>query len=443
MSTTNRGADPTPHFGVHRVLIVGGGAGGLELATRLGRCLRPPQAEVMLVDASLTHVWKPLLHEVAAGSLDTGNNELDYLAHAHKHGFQFHLGVMEGLDRAHKQIRLKAMHDEDGQLIAEARVLHYDTLVMAVGSEVNDFHTPGVHEYALCLNTVADARRLHKRILLQCLRLNEGTPVAPHIAIIGGGATGVELATELCDTMTEYSIHASSNKPLRTRITLIEASPDLLPNLPPPLRDKVRHELTERGIQVMTGQRVEEVTTRGVRIAGGSSLSAQIVIWAAGVKAPEWLTQLDGLACNKVNQLLVTPTLQTTEDRDIFAMGDCAACSPPGRDKPVPPLAQAAHQQAQYLARVIPMHVQGRTDLRGFVFHDHGSLVSLGPDRAVGTLIGAITGHHFQVDGLLARLSYWTLYRGYLMALHGWLRMLATTFGSWLTHSTKSRVKLH
>lgn len=435
--------DRTPKQGTHRVLIVGGGAGGLELATRLAHVLRPPHAEVMLVDAALTHVWKPLLHEVAAGSFDTGNNELDYLSHGRKHGFQFHLGTMEGLDRTRQHISLKPMYDEDGQLIAEHRILRYDTLVIAVGSQVNDFHTPGVLDHALQLNTVEDARRLHKRVLLQCLRLNEGTPVAPHIAIIGGGATGVELAAELRDTLTEYSLHANSNRPLHARITLIEASPDILSNLPAPLRDTVRHELRERDIQVLTGQRVEAVTPRGVTIAGGNTITAQIVVWAAGVKAPEWLTQLDGLACNALNQLLVTPTLQTTEDPHIFAMGDCAACIPPGRDKPVPPLAQAAHQQAQYLARIIPRHIQGEHALPAFVFHDHGSLISIGPDKAVGTLIGRLTGRRFLVDGLLARWSYWTLYRGYLMALHGGLRMLATTLGSWLTHSTRSRVKLH
>ena len=435
--------DRTPRQGAHRVVIVGGGAGGLELATRLAHRLRPPHAEVVLVDAALSHIWKPLLHEVAAGSLDTGNNELDYLSHGRSHGFQFHLGTMEGLDRTQRQIHLQEVRDEDGQLIAERRVLHYDTLVIAVGSEVNDFKTPGVREHALALNTVADARRLHKRILLQCLRLNEGTPVMPHIAIIGGGATGVELAAELRDTMTKYNLLANSNRPLNTRITLIEAAPEILTNLPTSVRALVQHELAERDIRVLTGQRVEAVTPEGVRIAGGSSLTAQIIIWAAGVKAPEWLTQLDGLACNKLNQLEVTETLRTTADPNVFAMGDCASCKPPGRDKPIPPLAQAAHQQAKYLARIIPLHIQGRTDVPAFTFKDHGSLVSIGPDKAVGTLIGLVTGHRFIVDGLVARWSYWTLYRGYLAALHGALRMLATTFGSWLTHSTKSRVKLH
>lgn len=435
----------------HRVLIVGGGAGGMELATRLGR-LRLPHAEVTLVDASLTHVWKPLLHEVAAGTLDAGGSEIDYLAHGHKHGFRFHLGVMDGLDRAARQVFLQAAHDEDGAPIAPRRALRYDTLVMAVGSEVNDFQTPGVREHALSLNTVADARRLHRRIFLQCLRINESESAQAakdiaedvRIAIVGGGATGVELATELRDALTAYGLHAEGGQPMmHTRIALIEAAPDILSNLPAPLRETVRAELARRDIQVMTGQRVEAVTPQGVNIAGGTTLDAQLVIWAAGVKAPAWLTGLDGLACNKLNQLMVTQTLQTTLDPAIFAIGDCAACIPPGRDRPIPPLAQAAHQQAAHLARVLPRRIAGAEALPPFTFRDHGSLVSLGPDKAVGTLIGMISGHRFMVDGLVARLSYWTLYRGYLTALHGWLRMMAATVGDWLMHSTRSRVKLH
>lgn len=434
---------PTTPVQPHRVLIVGGGAGGLELATRLGRRMKSNSVEVVLVDASLTHVWKPLLHEVAAGSLDTGNNEIDYLAHARQHNFQFHLGVMEGLDRRLRQIWLKPIHDEAGALIAERRALRYDTLVMAVGSQVNDFHTPGVCENALMLNTFEDARRLHKRLFAACLQLNEGMPAKTDIAIIGGGATGVELAAELRDALAQYASYTHSTAPLQARITLVEASDKILGNLPEAVREKVTQGLQDKDIQVLTGKRVEAVNPQALQIAGGESIPAQLIIWAAGVKAPSWLTQLDGLECNKLNQLQVTPTLQCTKDNHIFAFGDCASCMLPGRDKPLAPLAQAAHQQARYLAEVLPLHIQGHKLLPNFTFRDQGALIALGTDKAVGTLVGRISGHRFFVQGMLARLSYWTLYRGYLVALHGWLRMVLTTMGDWLMHSTKSRVKLH
>ncbi|MGE5450673.1 MAG: NAD(P)/FAD-dependent oxidoreductase [Acidobacteriota bacterium] len=427
----------------HRIVIVGGGAGGLELATRLGDSLTDSKIQVVLVDASLTHIWKPLLHEVAAGSLDTGNNEIDYLAHARQHGFQFHLGSMESLDRQQKQIWLNPIVDDTGQRIAERRAIGYHTLVMAIGSLVNDFHTPGVAEHALSLNSVDDARNLHKHVLAACLRMNEGVPTQTDIAIVGGGATGVELAAELHQTLQEYARYTDAKASGQSRITLIEAGKDILAHLPDALRSKVKAELQAKPIRLMTETQVKAVQADGVQTANGGFIGAQIVVWAAGVKGPDLLTRLDGLDCNKINQLVVRPTLQTTRDEHIFALGDCAAFTPKGQDKPIPPLAQAAHQQALYLARVLPLHVQGQTTLPEFVYKSHGALISLGTDKAVGNVVGRLTGHRFEVDGWVARWSYRALYRGYLAGLHGWLRMVLTTLGDWLTQSTKSRVKLH
>lgn len=427
----------------HRILIVGGGAGGLELATRLGRKMNPSKVEVVLIDSSLTHLWKPLLHEVAAGSLDSGNTEIDYLAHARNHGFQFHLGTMDSLDRQQRLVWLQAMCDDEGQLLAGRRSLYYDTLVMAIGSQVNDFHTPGVRQHALLLNSVADARRLHKRLFAICLRFNEGVTRTNDIAVIGGGATGVELVAELHDALQTFERYASASEPLRVGITLIEASGHILSHLSDEVRDKVLRDLNNKGIRVMAGKAVEEVMADGVRLAGGETLPAGLVVWAAGVKAPDWLSQLDGLASNGLNQLLVTPSLQSTVDTRVFAMGDCAACTPPGRDKPIAPLAQAAHQQAAYLARVLPQHVRGRQSLRPFQFHDHGSLISLGMRKAVGSFNGSWSGHRFFVNGFVARWSYRALYQGYLMALHGWIRTGLAALGNLLTHTTKARVKLH
>lgn len=131
----------------HRIVIVGGGAGGLELAARLGRSLgRRTRAEITLVDISLRHLWKPLLHEVAAGTLDSHADAVEYLAQARAHGFRFRLGRMEGLDRERREIRLGAIKDAGGVQIGGPKLLGYDTLVIAVGSTVNDFGVPGVKE---------------------------------------------------------------------------------------------------------------------------------------------------------------------------------------------------------------------------------------------------------------------------------------------------------
>src|SRR5256885_17187272 len=129
----------------HRIVIVGGGAGGLELATRAGdRFGRTGRAAVTLVDKNETHLWKPLLHEIAAGSMDIHAHQLDYLAQARWHHFTFVLGALEGLDRQSHHVRVAAVRDDEGMQILPARTVAYDTLVIAIGSESNDFGTPGV-----------------------------------------------------------------------------------------------------------------------------------------------------------------------------------------------------------------------------------------------------------------------------------------------------------
>ena len=193
---------------LHRIVVVGGGAGGLELVTRLGNRLgRRGRASITLVESARSHIWKPLLHMVAAGAIDPTGYELSYLAQAHWHGFRYRFGEMIGLDRDRKEVHLGATVDDEGRQITPARSVGYDTLVIAIGSITNDFGTPGVAEYGVPLETPAQAQRFNRRLLNACLRAQtqEG-PVRPgqlHVAIVGAGATGTELAAELHRTIRE------------------------------------------------------------------------------------------------------------------------------------------------------------------------------------------------------------------------------------------------
>ena len=225
---------------LHRIVIVGGGAGGLELATRLGdRVGRKRKARVTLVDCTRTHLWKPLLHEVAAGSMDLYEHDLDYLAQARWHHFEFQLGRMDGLDRARHVVHIAPTLDElDGEELIPRREIRYDTLVIAVGSRTNDFGTPGAREHAISLDTPDQAERFHHRLVNACIRANaQTTPLEPgqlHVAIIGGGATGVELAAELHKTTRELVAYGFEKiDPERDiRMTIIEAGPRILSALP-------------------------------------------------------------------------------------------------------------------------------------------------------------------------------------------------------------------
>lgn len=430
----------------HRIVIVGGGAGGLELATRLGRSLgKRKQASIVLVDANLTHIWKPLLHEVAAGSLNSSEDELNYVAQGKWNHFEFQLGRMSGLDRARKTIKLAATLDEDGHELLPERVLSYDSLVIAVGSTTNDFGTPGAAEHCIFLDTREQAERFHRQMLSHYLRAHASNSDDGRIsvAIVGAGATGVELAAELHHAAHELAAYGLDRiQPQNMRITLIEAGPRVLPALPERISGPVHKTLEKLGVTVLTGTAVSQVTREALLTAQGMEVPASLKVWAAGIRAPAFLKDLDGLESNRINQLLVRPTLQTTLDDNIFAFGDCAACPlGDGSERNVPPRAQAAHQQASLLAKSLKRRLENQP-LDAFAYRDYGSLISLSRFSAVGNLMGNLMGS-VKLEGWLARMFYISLYRMHQMALYGVLRTSLLMLGDRIGRSTEPRLKLH
>ena len=446
---------------LHRVVIVGGGAGGLELATALGRKLgkkvgRRGSTSVTLIDQARSHVWKPKLHEIAAGSMDIGLHEVSYRAQAHWHGFQFRVGGMTGIDRSRRLVHVAAFVDEDGAQVTPARSIGYDTLVIAVGSQSNDFGTPGVAEHAMKLETTADARRFHRRMVNALIRAHaQHAPLAPHqlqVAIIGAGATGVELAAELHRTTRELVAYGLDRiDPDRDlQLHLIEAAERVLPGLPERMSTAARQMLEGIGVRVHTGAKVAEVLPEGVRLSDGRRIAAELVVWAAGVKAADYLRHLDGLETNRINQLVVRQTLQTTLDEHVFAIGDCAACPWPeadggkgkGQGGWVPPRAQAAHQQAALMVKQMQRRLAGHA-LLPYRYRDFGSLVSLGEFSTLGNMMGGALGGSLMIEGFMARLMYLSLYKMHEVALHGVAKVGLDTLARLITRRTEPHVKLH
>lgn len=433
----------------HRVVIVGGGAGGLELATRLGDSLgRKGKAEITLIDKSRTHVWKPLLHEIAAGSMNPDKHELEYLAQAHWHHFKFRLGSMDGLDRAKQEVYVAPYHDEDGVQIIPRRTFKYDTLIIAVGSTTNDFGIKGARTNTIALDTQLQAERFHRRLHNALVKAQ--TQVEPvqagqlEVVIVGAGATGVELAAELHNTTRELTAYGLDkiDPDKDIRISLIEASDRVLPALPPRLSLSVDIELRKLRVNVYTGERVTEVTEKGVYTHSGRFIPSELVVWAAGIKAPDFLKDLDGLESNRINQLIVRRTLQTTFDDNIFAFGDCAACPWPGHEETVPPRAQAAHQQASMLLKSVKYRILDK-ELPEYTYRDYGSLVNLGRYSTVGNLMGSLTGGSLFIEGMFARFMYQSLYKMHLMSLHGFFTVFLQTMARIITRRTEAQVKLH
>jgi NADH dehydrogenase len=436
----------------HKIVIVGGGAGGLELATRLGKTLgKRKQAEITLIDSTLTHLWKPLLHEVAAGTMNAHEDELNYMAQATWNHFLFRFGKMDRLDREQKLVSLAPTLDEAGKEYIPRREFHYDTLVIAVGSVSNDFSIPGVAEHCLFLDSHVQADKFHSLLLKRCYTAHtQASPIREgqlHVAIAGAGATGIELAAELHNSTRQLVAYGLDQiEPDKDiQFSIIEAADSILPALPKRLSDATAAALANLNIKLMTGERIVRATAEGYETQSGKLIASEIKVWAAGIKAPDFLRDIDGLETSRSNQLVVKPTLQTTRDDDIFAFGDCAACPMPDSDQLVPPRAQAAHQQASMIYKSIKNKLAAKP-LPTYAYVDYGSLINMSKYSTVGSLMGNLTGRwsaNMMVEGVIARLVYVSLYKMHQLALHGYMRMVLMTVANLFSNRTKPRMKLH
>lgn len=437
--------------GLHRIVIVGGGAGGLELATLLGDKLgKQKLAHITLIDKNRTHIWKPMLHEIASGSMDYTLHEIDYLAQAHWHHFRYRIGAMTGIDRAQRRVHIDAYADNEGELVTPQRNIPYDTLIIAIGSRTNDFNIPGVAEYAIEMDTAAQAEHFHQKLVNACIRAHAQPevlqPYQLQVAIIGAGATGVELAAELhksIRTLVQYGLD-TIEADRDVTLTLIEAAPRILPGLPERISVDAARILARLKVNTRTNARVAAVHEHSVELSTGEQIPAELIVWAAGIRAPAVLKTLDGLETNTINQLIVKTTLQTSVDENIFAFGDCASAdwlehNPPTK---VPPRAQAAHQQAIHLAKQMQRRLEGKS-LENFHYQDFGSLVSLGENWAVGGLMGNIARGTLFVEGYLARFMYNLLYKKHQVSLHGFWKTAVATISSILRRTTTPSIKLH
>ena len=436
---------------MQRIVIIGGGAGGLALATQLGKRLgKKKQASITLVDSARTHVWKPLFHQLAAGSFDTHAEEIEYLAQARWNHFKFRLGRLIGVDRVNKTVQLAASHDARRREITPAQSLAYDALIIAVGSQTNDFGTPGAEEHTIKLDSPGAAKYFNARLINACLRA-QTLPREPGksmltVTIVGGGATGVELAAELHSSariMGNYGFeNIDPEKDLQ--IALVEAGPRLLAQLPERLGHAAEKELKQLGIDVYTSEKVVSVAEDSLTMASGKVIPSTLTVWAAGVKAADFLRTLGGdqpLEVNKLNQLVVNPNLQTSLDPNIYAFGDCAACQQ-SNGSWVPPRAQAAYQQAMYLAKSLPKLMAGIA-VKPYVYTDQGSLVSLAEYSSVGSLMGSLSKGSFFVEGQIAKLMYWGLHKQHQLALGGVKKTALITLSEMIDRAHRPRIKLH
>lgn len=431
-----------------QIVVVGGGAGGLELVRKLGARYGRRRHDIILVDRNRTHIWKPLLHEVAAGSLDANLDEVGYGGHAVRWGYRFFNGSIESIDRAARTIATAPSIDERGEEIIGRHTIRYDYLVLAIGGISNDFGIPGVREHAMFLEDRPQADRFRQKLLNACLRTNHAHQTGDaaarvRVSIVGGGATGVELAAELYNAakaLRHYGLEVFDESKLE--VSLIEAGPRILPALDETLAANAKAELEKLGVAVLDDTQVVRLEDRTVCTATGRTLKADLIVWAAGIKGADEIKTMSDLELTGSNQIVVRPTLQSATDHRIYALGDCASCLLPGRERPIPPRAQSAHQMANLVFANL-VRAQLERPLRDFVYQDHGSLVSLSRFSTIGSLMGNLVGGRMFVQGWIARSVYVSLYRMHLIAIHGWLRGATLIVIGHVNKVVRPRLKLH
>lgn len=423
----------------HEIVILGGGAGGLELAARLGRRLGRKEGprNVLLIDRALTHIWKPTLHEIAAGTLDAHQEGLSYVTLARRNHFSFSYGDGVDLDAEGRTVGLAEIVDGSGQTIVPARRVGFTCAVLATGSGSNFFATRGV-EHARVLEKASDAEHFQRELLEAFTRTAFSARRQLAIAIVGGGATGVELAAELLEAHQLMQQALAPAQHFRFDITVVEAGPRILPGLPEAISARAQAALEARGVQVRVGTPVSELQANRL-VVGDSAIDADIIVWAAGIKAAERNARF-GLTTNKANQFVVDAQLQTSA-ANVYALGDCAAC--PWGDGQVPARAQAAHQQAGFLARLLLARLRGRPFEQRFAYRDFGSLVSLGEKDGLGSLMGVLGGRRYFVEGLVAKCMYMALHLGHHRAILGSANTVVLALARLLQRRVSGRLKLH
>lgn len=429
---------------IPNIVIIGGGAGGLELATQLGHKLgKKNRANILLIDKNRNHIWKPLLHEVATGSLDSNLDGVVYSAHAAKHGYHFQLGTFCDLNSESKVITLAPQFNNQQQQTLPSREVSYDHLVIAIGSVSNDFNTPGVQEHCFFLDSHKQADRFHEALLNSFTQVHQNTQDAQlDIAIVGAGATGVELSAELYHVADMLKVYGLSNMTAaKLNIHLIEAGPIILPALPPRISQSAKEELIKLGVNVLENTRIAKASEEGFITSEDALIKADLMLWAAGVKAPDFISNIGCFELNRANQILVQPNLLSNNHDDIFVIGDCCACELPN-GKFVPPRAQSAHQMASNVEKNI-LNLLNDKPLEDYKYVDYGSLVNLSRYSTVGNLMGNMTKGSMFVEGKIARLVYISLYRMHQHAIHGTFKTIGLWFAEKIMRVVRPRMKLH
>jgi len=415
--TANQSALSTVHR--HRVVVIGGGFGGLRVA----RGLRGVDADVTIVDAHNFHTFQPLLYQVATAGLDP-----DDVAHP-----------LRGLFRGHDHIDVRVARVDDIDLderivrVSRGEPLPYDTLVIAAGTISADLGIDGVEEHTFALKSVADATRIRDHILAVFEAADIDADFDRRqldVAICGGGPTGVEMAGGLKDLYEHVLRKDFPDLPVsEARITVIEALDHLLDGFSDQSSTTAHATLEERDVRVMVGSPVERVERCCVHVQGGERVHAGTIVWATGVKAAPLAERL-GVELGKGGRIVVDHDLSVPGHPEVFAIGDIAV----DPDHPLPQIAQPAIQGGRHVAEQIGRRLRGEPT-EPFDYVDKGTMATIGRRAAVADLpIG------LHLKGTIGWLAWLGLHLVYLIGKRNRLSVLVDWAWNYLTYDRASRL---
>lgn len=421
-----------------KIVILGGGSGGLELAARLSD---NAALSVTLVDKVGAHIWKPRLHEFAAGTVNSTLSEISFYMIATMRGFRFEQGSVTAIDRTTKRVHLAPIHVGDRREMAAGRSIAYDTAVIALGGVTADFGTAGVAENAVRLDAKADADAFRERFVALMIHARE-TKQTAHVVIVGSGATGTELAAHL--RLSERAFFERPSAVAQTKLldlTILEAAPEFMPGADADLRAGILKRLAALDVRVFTGARITAVEADAVLSASGERWRSDATVWAAGSLGSPVLAGLGDFVLDRKGRILVDDRLRTTIDHDVYALGDAAAFTPPGAAMALPPTAQVASQEASYLADALATAKAGH-EAEPFRYKDKGKLVSLGNAGTVG-LVGFARRDDFFIQGQFAKAAYQGLQRQHQWTVLGLLRGSVAILADIISPTKGPALKLH